>query len=102
MGWNAVSKALCSDNDPTNDLTPLGAQRAFEYETRKVQPNDKPDYNIDAGLGGPVPFISAALGNLRFFASYRSTEEQLLFPLSRPDYNDYNWNIQMISDITPG
>ena len=101
MGWNAVSKILCSDNDPTNDLTPLGAQRVFEYETRKVQPNDQPDYDIDAGFGGPVPFVSKMLGDLRFFGSYRSTHEELLFPLTRPDYNDYNWTLQMISDITP-
>jgi hypothetical protein len=99
-GWNAISKALCSDNDPNNDLTPLGAQRVFEYETRKVQPNNQPDYDIDAGFGGPVPFVNEVLGNLRFFASYRSTREELLFPLSRPDYHDYNWNVQMISDIT--
>ncbi len=101
MGWNAVSKALCSDNDPTNDLTPLGAQRAFEYETRKVQPNDQPDYNIDAAFGGPVPFVSKMLGDLRFFASYRSSHEELLFPLTRPDYEDYNWTLKLISDITP-
>ena len=100
MGWNAVSQILCSDNDPTNDLTPLGAQRAFEYETRKVQPNDQPDYDIDAGFGGPVPFISKMLGDLRFFASYRSTHEELLFPLTLPDYHDYNWTLQLISDLT--
>jgi len=99
-GWDSVSRRLCSDKDPTNDLTPQGAQRAFEYETRKVQPNDQPDYDIDAGFGGPVPFISEALGSLRFFASYRRTREELVFPLSRPDYSDYNWNVQMISDIT--
>jgi outer membrane receptor protein involved in Fe transport len=99
-GWNAISKALCSDNDPTNDLTPLGAQRVFEYEIRKKQPNNKPDYDIDAGFGGPVPFIGPVLGDLRFFTSYRSTHEMLLFPLSRPDYNDYDWNFQINSDIT--
>ena len=100
MGWNAVSKILCTDNDPTNDLTPLGAQRVFEYETRKVQPNDQPDYDIDAGFGGPVPYVSEMLGDLRFFGSYRSTHEELAYPLTRPDYQDYNWSLQMNSDIT--
>lgn len=99
-GWNAISKALCSDDDPSNDLTPLGAQRAFEYEIRKKQPNDQPDYDIDGGFGGPVPFVSEALGNLRFFTSYRSTREMLMFPLSRSDYRDYDMNFQINSDIT--
>ncbi|MGD0339164.1 MAG: carboxypeptidase regulatory-like domain-containing protein [Bacteroidota bacterium] len=100
-GWNEVSKELCTDNDPNNDLTPAGAQRAFEYETRKVQPNNQADYDIDAGFGGPVPFIGQYLGDLRFFTSYRSTRDVLVWPLTRPDYKDFNWMMQMTSDITP-
>jgi outer membrane receptor protein involved in Fe transport len=98
-GWNKISQRLNSDNDPTNDLTPLGAQRVFEYETRKKQPNNRPDYDIDAGFGGPVPLIGQKLGNLRFFTSYRSTRDMLLFPLARPDYRDYDWSLQANSDI---
>jgi outer membrane receptor protein involved in Fe transport len=99
-GWNEISRILNSDNDPTNDLTPQGAQRAFEYETRKAQPNKQPDYDIDAGFGGPVPFVGDMLGNLRFFTSYRSNREMLLFPMSRPDYSEYSWNLQVTSDLT--
>jgi len=99
-GWNAVSQRLCSDNDPTNDLTPLGAQRVFEYYTRKKQINDQPDYEIDGGFGGPVPFISEQLGNLRFFASYRGQKNVLLFPSSRPDYRDYDARLVVSSDIS--
>lgn len=101
VGWNAISRQLNTDNDPANDLTPLGAQRVFEYEIRKKQPNDEPDYDLDAGFGGPVPLISEKLGNLRFFTSYRRNREMLLFPLTRPDYRDYDWNFQVNSDITP-
>ena len=99
-GWNAISQALLSDNDPNNDLTPLGAQRAFEYEIRKKQITDQPDYNIDGGFGGPVPLVSEALGNLRFFTSYRATRAMLLFPMSRPDYQDYDWRLMVTSDVT--
>lgn len=99
-GWNAVSQKLCTDNDPTNDLTPLAAQRVFEYYTRKKQINDQPDYQIDFGLGGPVPFISEQLGNLRFFASYRGEREILLFPTTRPDYKDYDARLVLNSDIS--
>lgn len=100
-GWNEISRKLCTDNDPNNDLTPLGAQRVFEYETRKKQVNDQPDYDIDAGLGGPIPYIGKMLGDLRFFTSYRSSRDMLIFPLTRPDYKDYNWTGQITSDITP-
>jgi outer membrane receptor protein involved in Fe transport len=98
-GWNAVSKALLTDDNPNNDLTPLGAQRAFEYETRKRQINNEPDYVMDAGFGGPVPFVSEELGNLRFYASYRGQRELLLFPQSRPDYTDYDARIVLNADI---
>ena len=99
-GWNKISRQLMSDNNSKNDLTPLGAQRVFEYEIRKKLPNNQSDYDIDAGFGGPIPVVSDMLGNLRFFTSYRSTREMLIFPLSRPDYRDYNWTLQMNSDIT--
>jgi outer membrane receptor protein involved in Fe transport len=100
-GWNKISQELCTDNDPNNDLTPVGAQRVFMYETRKKQINDQPDWDIDAGFGGPLPFISKSLGNLRFFTSFRSTRDVLIFPLTRPDYRDFTWSGQLISDITP-
>lgn len=99
-GWNEISRLLSTDNNPNNDLTPLGAQRAFEYETRKKQPNNQPDYDIDAGFGGPVPYVSEMLGDLRFFASYIGTREMLLWPLSRPDYTEYTSTLQVNSDIT--
>lgn len=100
VGWNEVSRILNSDNNPNNDLTPAGAQRAFEYEIRKKQRNNRPDINIDAGFGGPVPYISQMLGNLRFYSSYRSTHEELIYPLTRPDYEDYTGMLQINSDIT--
>jgi outer membrane receptor protein involved in Fe transport len=101
QGWNKISQLLLADNDPNNDLTPAGAQRVFEYESRKPQPNDLFDYDIDAGLGGPIPFVSHYLGDLRFFTSYRSTRDVLVFPVNKPDYRDYNWTMQMTSDLTP-
>ena len=100
-GWNAVSERLMNDSDPTNDLSPLGAQRKFMWETRKQPPTDKPDYDIDAGFGGPVPIISENLGGLRFFTAYRRHRELLLVPLTRDDYVDYDWNLKVTSDISP-
>jgi len=101
IGWNAVSQKLLSDDDPTNDLTPVGAQRVFEYQHRRRPVTDQPDYSVDAGFGGPVPFAGKRLGGLRFFTSYRSEREMLLIPLSRPDYLDYDWSLRLTSDISP-
>jgi outer membrane receptor protein involved in Fe transport len=99
-GWNAISKALLSDDNPKNDLTPLGAQRAFEYEIRKPMFLNKPDYDIDAGLGGPVPFVSEQLGGLRFFGSYRSSRQMYLYPSTRPDRSDYDARLVLTSNVT--
>lgn len=100
IGWNEVARILNASN-PDNVLTPLGAQRVFMYETRKKIVNDQPDYDIDAGFGGPVPFISKKLGDLRFFTSYRSNRDVLLVPLTRSDYRDYDLSFQLTSDISP-
>jgi len=97
-GWDAVSAQL---NAAGIYLTPAAAQRAFEYEIRKSQPNKEPDYTIDAGFGGPVPFASSSLGDLRFFASYRTNRSMLVWPLSRPDYRDYDGTFQLTSDFSP-
>ena len=98
-GWNEISRKLNQDNDPNNDLTPAGAQRVFEYEVRKRQPNNQPDFDLDAGFGGPVPLISEMLGDLRFYASYRGTRDMLIWPLTRTDYRDYDATVQVNSDI---
>jgi outer membrane receptor protein involved in Fe transport len=100
-GWNDVSQKLLNDNDQTNDLTPQGAKRLFEWQHRRQPITDQPDYSIDAGFGGPVPFLSKPLGGLRFFTSYRSEREMLLIPLSRPDYKDYDWSMRLTSDVRP-
>lgn len=97
-GWNNYSKTLLSDTDPNNDLSPAAAKKIWEWQHRR-RPKLEPDYNIDASFGGPVPFISSKLGNLRFFTSFRFDREMLLIPLSRPDYKEFNWSLKVNSDI---
>ena len=98
-GWNKVSEQLLQDDDPTNDLTPAGAKRLFEWQSRREGNITKPDFTIDAGFGGPVPIISKALGNLRFFASYSGTQDMYLTPLSRDGYRDWVGSLRLTSDI---
>lgn len=99
-GWNAVSQELLSNNDPNDDLTPTGAQRLFEWQHRRQGDITESDHNIDLGVGGPVPFISAILGDLRFYTSFRSEKEMFLIPLTRDSYNDWSLNNKFTSDIS--
>ena len=99
-GWDQVALESMLDTDPSNDISPAGAQRLFKWQHRKQPVTDQPDYNIDAGLGGPVPFVSDMLGNLRFFASYRQEREMMLVPLTRDDYLDYDFQLKINSDIS--
>jgi hypothetical protein len=100
VGWNAISQASLADADPTNDLSPQAAQRLFLFQHRKQGDITKPDYDVDAGIGGPVPLLSSKLGNLRFFASYRSQTTEYLYPLATDGYDDYNGQLRVTSDLT--
>lgn len=101
-GWNKVSQQLLADSDPSNDLTPEAAQRLFLWQHRRELDIAKPDYDVDASFSGPVPFVSEELGGLTFLASYRSTREMYLVPLSEDSYNDYNFQFKLTSDLKSG
>lgn len=100
-GWNAVSERTLSDDDPNNDLTPEGAQRVFLWQHRKQGDIKKPDFNIDAALDGPVPFIGKKLGNLRFLAAYREERDMYLMQLSKEALTNYTAMLKLTSNITP-
>ncbi|MBN1780608.1 TonB-dependent receptor [bacterium] len=100
-GWNSISQGLLEDSDPGNDLSPEAAQKLYKWEHRRVEVNDQPDYNIDLGIGGPVPVVGGMLGDLRFFGSYQREREMLLIPLTRDDYLTNSGSFQLASDISP-
>ncbi|MFV1883702.1 MAG: TonB-dependent receptor [Balneola sp.] len=102
QGWNAFSLATLSDNDPTNDLTPEAAQQAFLWQHRKNFAIQDPDYEIDLTLGGPVPYISDRLGDLRFSTSFRETQTMYFVPLSRDRYKQTTFQTKLTSNIAPG
>lgn len=101
-GWNSISRKLMTDADPTNDLTPEGAQQVWKWQHRKVMDTGNPDYTMDFSLGGPVPVVSEYLGNLRFFGTYNSSETQYLVPLSVPAMTEQSGNVKLTSDIASG
>ena len=99
-GWNKIAQETLQDDDPTNDLTPEGAQRVFMWEHRRKLSIESPDYNYDLTFGGPVPIISKDLGNLRFTTSYRSSQDMYIIPVSDDAYREYNWQMKLTSDIS--
>jgi len=101
QGWNAVSQETLNDGDPTNDLTPDGAMRLYEWQHRRQGDIKDPDYIIDVGFGGPLPFAHESLGNLRFYLSYFKEQEMFVFPLSRDEWGEEHIQLKLTSDISP-
>ena len=100
-GWNSVSAARLSDDDPTNDMTPQALMDAFRFQHRKSFEITNPDYEIDLGIGGPIPGAQR-LGNLRFFGSYRREEDMYLLPLHTDRYTEHTGHLKLTSDVGPG
>jgi len=61
----------------------------------------KTDYVLDAGFGGPMPFIGEDLGNLRFYLSHFNERDMFIIPLSRDAYTENHTQVKLTSDITP-
>jgi len=99
-GWNAVSEATLKDDNPNNDLTPSAAKRIYEWQHRRQGDIKKPDYVLDMGFGGPVPFLYEYLGKLRFYASYYRERNMFVFPLSRDSYDESQMRLKVNSDIS--
>ncbi len=99
-GWNEVARQTLTDDDPTNDLTPWAAQRVYKFQHRKQGDVEDPDYIIDGGFGGPIPFIGSKLGDLRFFLSHKRERNYLLIPMARPYYQDQTTQLKLTSNIS--
>ncbi|MCF7802753.1 MAG: TonB-dependent receptor [Candidatus Marinimicrobia bacterium] len=104
-GWNQFAQDLA--------MSPEEAQKMFmwrhraegveDFEGVSRQPGsygDIPDYNIDASFGGPVPFISDPLGDLRFFASHRTSNEAFGLPTIRDYFSEKTSQLKLTSSLT--
>jgi len=100
-GWVGISQKSLSDDDPTNDVTPEQAQQIFLWQHRRITEIQNPDYEIDASFGGPVPF-GKELGNLRFFTSFRQSENMYVVPLSTDGVKDWVGQLKLTSDVGEG
>jgi outer membrane receptor protein involved in Fe transport len=100
-GWNVISEASLADGNPSTDLTPEQAYRIWQWHRRRDGNINKPDYVIDVGFGGPVPFLSNNLGNMRFYATFFEERDMFVFPLSRDSYTERHSQVRITSNITP-
>jgi hypothetical protein len=100
-GWVAASEALLNDDNPDNDMSPSALQQAYRWQHRKRFAIDQPDYTIDVGVGGPLlgPGLSKDLGDLRFYASYRRTQNMYVIPLSRDRLVEQTGHLKVTSDL---
>ncbi|CAN5818952.1 hypothetical protein BH23ACT11_BH23ACT11_04300 [soil metagenome] len=97
-GWIAESQEWIADpNKP--DMTPEALYQAFLWQHRKSMAITAPDYDVDVGFGGP---IARQLGNLRFFASYRRSEEMYMIPLNTDRYDEQTGHMKLTSDVGRG
>ncbi len=97
-GYDKIAEDLNSTGEGLN-LTPEQAQQVFEWEHRKdFSPTS--DFVFDGSIGGPIPVVSDALGDLRFFGWYRQTKDGYIVPQRRDSYEDRTGQLKLTSNIT--
>ena len=101
-GWNAIAQQLRDDDDPANDLTVDELMEVFNWHHRKDVTINHPQYEIDGTIGGPVPIIANALGDLRFLGSYRQVQRPYIVPQMRDSYSERMGQFKVTSDLARG
>jgi len=91
VGWNTIAETQNNANFMgKNDWTAQQLMDVWKWRHRPIAYHDKPDHFIDAGLGGPVPFLDKmGLKNSGFFAGYKFTRQYPILP-SISKYNQNN------------
>jgi hypothetical protein len=71
-----------------------------------IEYGNKPDYNLDVTLTGPVPggslpgFIGTALGRSTFMVSHRSQTSRFVYPTARRAFRDHNSQAKLTTKLT--
>jgi outer membrane receptor protein involved in Fe transport len=101
-GWNAIADNYNSLNG--TDFTGEEIQAVFtEHYLRKPQEVDLSNYEIDATVGGPVPLLDKLLGDLRFQASYRQTQNPYEYSgYPRDAFKEQVGQAKLISNFSAG
>lgn len=101
-GWNEIARQTLENDDPNDDLTPAAAKQLALFQHRRLLDIQIPDYTIDMGFGGPVPFISKKMGGLRFYTTYKQSQSAYIIPLHDNAHRNYTWQFKLTSDFSEG
>lgn len=84
---------MWSKRDTVYGFSPEQAQEVWKYQHRERKYGHKPDYIVDASLGGPIPLLNYLTDEnfVTFFTSLRFEQNMFSIPLSRDHYDDLNW-----------
>jgi len=67
----------------------------------REQEGGRSDWNLDFGLGGPIPLVSQALGNATFYISHNSNRYHYAIPIRRNGQDVNTSMLSLQSSITP-
>ena len=100
-GWETI--ATNYNNTNGTSFTGEQLQQVFrDHYLRNDVSVQAPEYEVDATIGGPVPGISRMLGDLRFLASYRQTQNAYgLGGFARKGFEDRLGSAKLVSNIAP-
>lgn len=100
IGWNAYSE------DPSRNvynLTPENNKRLWDYQHRTdvLTYGDRPDYTVQASVGGPLfPFLPN--NKTTFYAGLYRRFEAYPYQLSTPGVLNQNVNLKLTHQVSPG
>ncbi|MHC4676858.1 MAG: TonB-dependent receptor plug domain-containing protein, partial [Planctomycetota bacterium] len=111
QGWNAFVEPFNTDENPDNDISAEEArdmyiwQHALQGSGALGHPHEgdygnTPDWNVDLSLHGPLPLVSA-LGNMRYFLSYRYNFESYTYAAQLDGVTSNNFLGKLHFNITP-
>ena len=100
-GWDDVLADFKeADSAKYANVTVEDLIEIFHHTFRKDLSARYPQYTIDASLGGPVPLLGSFLGNLRFLASIRETQNPYIVPQERPVNETRTIQYKLIADLS--
>ncbi|MFQ5648909.1 MAG: TonB-dependent receptor domain-containing protein [bacterium] len=92
-GWANHRSSGANNRYNESSLTPESKQELWEWRHRPISYADNPDFDIDLGIGGPVPLIG---NRSTFFLSGRTKRSHYMYPTGDdPYYQDQNYQLRM-------
>lgn len=98
-GWKNHRSSGANNRYNESSLTPESKQKLWEWRHRAIPYADNPDFDIDLGIGGPLPFAGK---NATFFLSGRTKRSWYMYPTGvDPYYQDQNYQLRLAFPLNP-